>query len=185
VLYEIRWHGRAGQGIITVSRLLAYAGLLEGKHVQAFPEFGPERIGAPMTGFTRISDTPIETHSHIYSPNVVVVLDSTLLGIVNVTHGLRNDGTLLINSARSGMELRRELRLSNVRCYAVNAMNISQEVFGSARAFNTAMLGALVSAVPVVSKESLIKAMKERFSSELIDKNLKVMERGATEVREG
>ena len=98
-MYEIRWHGRAGQGIITVSRLLAYAGLLEKKHVQAFPEFGPERIGAPMTGFTRISDVPIEVHSRIYEPNVVVVLDSTLLKIVKVTEGLRKGGALLINSA--------------------------------------------------------------------------------------
>ena len=183
-MYEIRWHGRAGQGIITVSRLLAYAGLLEKKHVQAFPEFGPERIGAPMTGFTRISDTPIETHSHIYHPNVIVVLDSTLLGIVNVTNGLSNGGTLVINSEKPSGELKQELGLSDARCYAVNATNISQDIFGNAKAFNTAMLGALISAVPVVSKESLIKAMKERFSTELIEKNLKVMERGMAEVKQ-
>jgi pyruvate ferredoxin oxidoreductase gamma subunit len=181
-MYEIRWHGRAGQGVITVSRLLAYSGLLEKKHVQAFPEFGPERIGAPMTGFTRISDTPIETHSRIYDPNVVVVLDSTLLRIMKVTDGLRRDGTMLINSAKSAKEIEEELHLSGVRCYTVDATKISLDIFGSGKAFNTAMLGALVKVVPAVSVESLNKAMKERFSAELVDKNLQVMERGMAEV---
>jgi len=182
-MYEIRWHGRAGQGIITVSRLLAYAGLLEKKHIQSFPEFGPERIGAPMTGFTRISDTPIEVHSRIYDPNVVVVLDSTLLKIVKVTDGLKKDGTLLINSSKSNKEVKQELSLSNANCYTVDATKISLDIFGSGKAFNTAMLGALIKTVPAVSMESLTKAMKERFSAELIDKNLDVMKRGMTEVR--
>jgi pyruvate ferredoxin oxidoreductase gamma subunit len=182
-MYEVRWHGRAGQGIITVIRLLAYAGLLEKKHVQAFPEFGPERIGAPMTGFTRISDTPIEIHSRIYDPNVVVVLDPTLLKIVNVTDGLKKDGTLLINSSKVSKELKKELGLSSVHCYTVDATKISLEVFGSGKAFNTAMLGAFVKAIPAVSIKSLTKAMKERFSSEFIDKNLEVVQRGMTEVR--
>ncbi len=182
-MYEIRWHGRAGQGIITVSRLLAYAGLLEKKHVQAFPEFGPERIGAPMTGFTRISDTPIETHSRVYTPNVVVVLDSSLLAIVKVADGLRKDGALLINSSKPSKEVEHELGLSGVHCYTVDATKISLDTFGSGKAFNTAMLGAFLKAVPAVSTESLTKAMKERFSAELIDKNLKVLERGMTEVR--
>jgi 2-oxoacid:acceptor oxidoreductase gamma subunit (pyruvate/2-ketoisovalerate family) len=182
-MYEIRWHGRAGQGIITVSRLLAYAGLLEKKHIQSFPEFGPERIGAPMTGFTRISDAPIEVHSRINNPNVVAVLDSSLLKIVNVTDGLKEGGTLLINSDRSGKELTKELGISNVHCYTVDATKISLDVFGSGKAFNTAMLGALLKAVPVVSTESLTNAMKERFSAELIDKNLQVLEKGMTEVK--
>ena len=182
-MYEIRWHGRAGQGIITVSRLLAYAGLLEKKHIQSFPEFGPERIGAPMTGFTRISDSPIEVHSRINNPNVVVVLDSSLLKIVNVTDGLRDGGTLLVNSEKPGKEIAKELGLSNVHCYTVDATKISLDVFGSGKAFNTAMLGALLKAVPVVSTESLTNAMKERFSAELIDKNLQVFEKGMTEVK--
>jgi pyruvate ferredoxin oxidoreductase gamma subunit len=182
-MYEIRWHGRAGQGIITVSRLLAYAGLLEKKHVQAFPEFGPERIGAPMTGFTRISDTPIEVHSRIYEPNVVVVLDSTLLKIVKVTDGLKRDGTLLINSAKSSEEIKKELGLASEHCYTIDATKISLDIFGSGKAFNTSMLGALIRAVPAVSTESLTKAMRERFSAELIDKNLQVMERGMKEVK--
>src|SRR5512136_2764014 len=93
-MYEIRWHGRAGQGIMTISRLLAYGALLEGKHVQAFPNFGPERLGAPMSGYTRISDTPIQVHDLIYEPDMVVVLDDTVPKIVNVTQGLKERGKL-------------------------------------------------------------------------------------------
>src|SRR3972149_4791800 len=100
MLIEIRWHGRGGQGIVSVSRLLAEAALLDKKFVQSFPEFGPERSGAPVRGFTRISDEPISIHSQIYSPNVVVVVDPTLLG-TNVASGLAENGAIIANSERA------------------------------------------------------------------------------------
>ena len=118
---EIRWHGRAGQGIITISRLLGYAALLEGKYAQAFPQFGPERIGAPITGFTRISDEPIEIHSAIYNPDVVIVLDDTVPKIVNVTNGLKKMENFYINSTKNPKDLKKELGLENVKCYSVDA----------------------------------------------------------------
>ncbi|MCJ7634665.1 2-oxoacid:acceptor oxidoreductase family protein, partial [Candidatus Bathyarchaeota archaeon] len=137
-MYEIRWHGRAGQGIMTVSRLLAYAALLEGKHVQAFPNFGPERLGAPMSGYTRVSNTPIQVHDLIYDPDIVVVLDDTVPRIVNVTQGLKQSGKLLINSKEDPSVFRDKSNLS-VKCYTVDAEKISFDILGNARAFNTAM----------------------------------------------
>ena len=106
MLVEVRWHGRGGQGIVTVSRLLAYAALLDGKYVQAFPEFGPERRGAPVTSYTRISDEPITIHSHIYNPNIVVIVDPTLIGKVDVTGGLVQDGTIVANTEKNVAELK-------------------------------------------------------------------------------
>jgi len=183
-MYEIRWHGRAGQGIITVSRLLGYAALLEGKHAQAFPQFGPERIGAPMVGFTRISDEPIEIHSAIYSPDVVIVLDDTVPRIVNVTEGLKQCGKLLINSAKSPEDLKKGLGLKDVKCCSVDATRISLDILGSGRAFNTAMLGALIKTEPLVSMDTLSRALRERFRKDVAEKNIEVLLKAYKEVVE-
>lgn len=180
-MLEIRWHGRAGQGIVTVSRLLAEAAFIEGKHVQAFPYFGPERLGSPLSGFTRISDEPIEIHSLIYNPDVVIVLDDTLPSIVNVTEGLKKEGELLINSKKSSEETKKDLKIAN-KCYTVDATKISFDIIGSGVAFNTAMLGAFIKVRPVVSVDSLSKTLLKRFGKDIGQKNVEVVLRANKEV---
>jgi len=171
LLVEVRWHGRGGQGIVTVSRLLAYAALLDGKYVQAFPEFGPERRGAPVTSFTRISDEPISIHSHIYNPNFVVIVDPTLLGKMDVTRGLVPDGTLVAHTDMGPDHLKKELGIERTRVYTVNAMRIALDILGRP-IYNTAMLGALIKAAPLARLESLSKVVMERFPGAAGEKNV-------------
>jgi len=182
-MFEIRWHGRAGQGVITVSRLLGYAALLEGKNVQAFPAFGPERLGAPMAGFTRISGEPIEIHSLIYEPDIVVVLDDTVPKIVNVAAGLKPSGKILLNSKRDPPYFKKEMNIGN-KAYTVDATKISFDILGNTRAFNTAMLGGLLRAEPLVSMDSLERALRERFRKDLAEKNIEVLKQGYKETKE-
>ncbi len=129
MLMEIRWHGRGGQGIVSVSRLLADAALSEKKHVQSFPEFGPERSGAPIRGFTRISDEPISIHSQIYNPNIVVVVDPTLLG-TNVASGLAENGPMVANTERKPDELKKALFVHNALVFSVDAGRIALDGLG-------------------------------------------------------
>ncbi|MFB0503119.1 MAG: pyruvate ferredoxin oxidoreductase subunit gamma [Candidatus Bathyarchaeia archaeon] len=182
MLIEVRWHGRGGQGIVTVSRLLAHAALLDGKHVQAFPEFGPERRGAPVTGYTRISDEPIVIHSHIYNPNIVVIVDPTLLGKIDVTRGLVENGTVVANSDKEPKELKKELGVEKAQVYTVNAARIALDILGRP-IYNTAMLGALIKTVPLVSMDSLSKVIQERFPGTVGEKNVAVVKRAHEEVR--
>jgi len=163
-----------------VSRLLGYAALLDGKYVQAFPEFGPERRGAPVTGYTRISDEPISIHSHIYNPNVVVIVDPTLLGAINVTAGLVEKGTIIANTEKSPKELKESLNADKARVYTVNAMRIALDVLGRP-IYNTAMLGALVKAAPLVKLDSLNKVVLERFPGTVGEKNVAVIKRAYEE----
>jgi len=165
---------------VTVSRLLAQATLLDGRYVQAFPEFGPERSGAPVTGYTRISDEPIVIHSHIYNPDIVVIIDPTLLGKINVTNGLVENGTVVANADRKPEELRGELKIQKVRVYTVNAARIALDILARP-IYNTAMLGALVKAAPLASMESLIKVVKERFPGPVGEKNVAVIQRAYEE----
>lgn len=181
MLVEVRWHGRGGQGIVTVSRLLAEAALLDGKHVQAFPEFGPERRGAPVTGYTRISDEPIIIHSNIYEPNIVVIVDPTLLGKIDVTRGLVENGTIVAHTEKKPEELNEALEVKKARTYTVNAARIALDILGRP-IYNTAMLGALIRAVPLTSMESLGKVIKERFPGSVGEKNVAVIERAYEEV---
>jgi 2-oxoacid:acceptor oxidoreductase gamma subunit (pyruvate/2-ketoisovalerate family) len=180
LLVEVRWHGRGGQGIVTVSRLLAYAALLDGKYVQAFPEFGPERRGAPVTGYTRISDEPISIHSHIYNPNIVVIVDPTLIGTVDVIGGLVQDGTIVANTEKNVAELKQTLKAEKAKVYTVNATRIALDVLGRP-IYNTAMLGALVKAAPLVKLESLDKVVKERFAGAVGEKNIAVIKKAYEE----
>ncbi len=182
LMYEVRWHGRAGQGVITISRLLGLAAMIEGKHIQAFPEFGPERIGAPMSGFTRISEKPIEIHSKIYHPNAVIVLDSTLLGFVNVSDGLKKQGCLLVNSTKSPQEITDELGLKGPSSFCVDATGISLSILKSTRGFNTVMLGAFTKATDAVSTDSVKEALRSRFTGDLLEKNLELLANGSQEV---
>jgi len=181
MLIEIRWHGRGGQGIVSVSRLLAEAALLDKKHVQSFPEFGPERSGAPVRGFTRISDEPISVHSQIYSPNVVVVVDPALLGTNNVASGLAKNGTIIANSDRTPDELRKTLGVYEAQVCTVNARRIALDVLGRP-IYNTAMLGALIKIKPLTSFESVTKVVRTRFPGTLGEKNVEVMKRAYVEV---
>ncbi len=180
MLAEIRWHGRGGQGIVSVSRLLAEAALMDKKHVQSFPEFGPERSGAPVRGFTRISDEPISVHSQVYNPNVVVVVDPTLLE-PNVATGLAENGTIIANTDRSMNELRKLLSVHEGHVYSVNAKRIALDVLGRP-IYNTAMLGALIKVVPLTSFESIEKAVKSRFPGTLGEKNVEAVKRAFQEV---
>jgi pyruvate ferredoxin oxidoreductase gamma subunit len=180
MLIEIRWHGRGGQGIVSVSRLLAEAALLDKKFVQSFPEFGPERSGAPVRGFTRISDEPISIHSQIYNPNVVVVVDPTLLG-TNVASGLAENGAIIANSERTPEELKKTFAVQNAQVYSVNARRIALDVLGRP-IYNTAMLGALLKVKPITSFESITQVVKTRFPGTLGEKNVEAMKRAHAEV---
>ncbi|MEM2110964.1 MAG: 2-oxoacid:acceptor oxidoreductase family protein [Candidatus Bathyarchaeia archaeon] len=180
MLVEVRWHGRGGQGIVTVSRMLAYAALLDGMYVQAFPEFGPERRGAPVTGYTRISDEPISIHSQIYNPNIVVIVDPTLIGKIDLTKGLVPNGIVVANTEKSPRELKKEIKIEKAKVYTVNAVRIALDVLGRP-IYNTAMLGALVKAVPVTKMDSLIKVVLERFPGAVGEKNVAVVKRAYEE----
>lgn len=180
VLVEVRWHGRGGQGIVTVSRILAQAALLDGKYAQSFPEFGPERRGAPVTGYTRISDEPILIHSQIYNPNIVVVVDPTLIGKVDVIKGLSPKGSIIAHASRSPDELKKILGVSDVSVYTVDAMRIALEVLGRP-IYNTAMLGALLKAFPLVTMDSLVKVIRERFPGTVGEKNVAAIKRAYEE----
>lgn len=182
MLVEVRWHGRGGQGIVTVSRLLASAALLDGKYVQAFPEFGPERRGAPVTGYTRISDEPIVIHSQIYNPNIVVVVDPTLIGKVDVTRGLAPKGLIVAHSDRSPQELKGDLGVKDAKVYTVNAMRIALDILGRP-IYNTAMLGALLRVAPLARMESLFRVVAERFPGTVGEKNIAVIKRAYEEVQ--
>ena len=176
MLHEVRWHGRAGQGVITSSRLLAQAALLEGKHVQAFPEFGPERLGAPISGFTRISDEVIDTRSQIYNPGFVVVLDPSLLATVNVTRGLLENGKVILNSPKRSSEMAAKLSLDEARVRTIDATHLAMEIAGRP-IVNTAMLGALARVAPLVALGSIEKALKDRFAGSLGEKNVELIRR--------
>ena len=178
MLIEIRWHGRGGQGVWTASNILAMAAMLEGKHVQSFPTFGPERSGAPLMAFTRISNEPIEIHSMIYKPDIVVVLDPTLLGSVNVIEGLKKNGKIVVNFEGSKEDVYGSLgiREGEYRVFTVPATKIAIEILGRAIT-NTAMISALLKAEPIVSIENVEKAIKERFKGKLAEQNIQLIRR--------
>ncbi len=177
MLIEVRWHGRGGQGVVTSSELLARAALLEGKHVYHAPEFGPERRGAPVRAFTRISDEPIEQHFGIYRPDVVVVIDPTLQSEVDyVTEGLKKGGTMVVNATKVNDDLVKRLRELDAPLFYVDAYSIAMDIFGRPF-YNTPMLGAMVKATGVVKLDSVLKALGERFSGELLEKNSEAVKR--------
>jgi 2-oxoacid:acceptor oxidoreductase gamma subunit (pyruvate/2-ketoisovalerate family) len=182
-MVEFRWHGRGGQGAWTASELLARTALDEGKYIQSFPEFGPERMGAPVTAFTRISTEPIRLHCAIYEPDVVVVLDNTLLKTVPVTAGLnREDSCLIINSAEEPAALRESLRVDKAQVWTVPATDIALRILG-APITNTALLGCVAKATEIVSLEGIHKTLKGRFRPDLAEKNFSVIEEAYKEAK--
>ena len=182
-LLEFRWHGRGGQGAWTASELLARTALYEGKYIQSFPEFGPERMGAPVTAFTRISTEPIRIHCAVYEPDVVAVLDSTLLKTVPVTSGIREDGIFIVNSADEPAKVREDLKTEKGKLWAIPATQIALKILGIP-VTNTAMLGAVARATNIVNLESIEKAVKERFRLDLAEKNFAVIKEAYQEAKQ-
>ena len=180
-LIEIRWHGRGGQGTKTASLLLADAAFNTGKYIQGFPEYGPERMGAPITAYNRISDNPITVHSNIYEPDYVVVVDDTLLETVDVTAGLKTNGAIVINTTKSEDYLKSVLKGYKGKVYTIDARKVSTEALG--RYFpNTPMLAAIVKVTGIMNDEDFLKDMegsfKHKFAKkpEVIDGNMKALE---------
>jgi len=181
-IIEIRWHGRGCQGTWTASELLAKAAVYEGKYIQSFPEFGPERMGAPVTAFTRISFEPIKLHCAIYNPDVVVVLDQTLMKTVPVTEGLSEDGKMVVNSRNSPFEIKQRLGVGKVEVWTVPATEIAVKILG-VPITSTAMLGAVARATGIVSLESIKRTVEERFRRDIAEKNFAVIEESYREAR--
>ena len=188
-LIEIRWHGRGGQGTKTASLLLADAAFNTGKYIQGFPEYGPERMGAPITAYNRIGDNPIVIHSNIYEPDYVVVVDDTLLETVDVTAGLKESGAIVINTTKDVDYLKSHLNgyLGNIYC--IDARKISEEALG--RYFpNTPMLAAIVKVANIMNDNDFLASMQESFKHkfakkpEVIDGNMKALEMAFAAVEE-
>ncbi len=186
-LIEIRWHGRGGQGAKTASLLLADAAFNTGKYIQGFPEYGPERMGAPITAYNRISTKPITIHSNIYEPDYVVVVDDSLLECVDVTAGLKETGAIVINTTKDGEYLREHLKGYKGEIYKIDARKISVEALGKYFP-NTPMLAAIVKVSQVMTDEAFLKDMegsfKHKFAKkpEVIEGNMKAIEMALKEV---
>jgi pyruvate ferredoxin oxidoreductase gamma subunit len=176
-IIEIRWHGRGGQGAKTAALLFADAAMSLGKNIQAFPEYGPERMGAPVQSFNRLSDGPITVHCGITEPRIVLVLDPTLMATVNVAQGLPADGKLIINTSKSPQEIRKEIDLKGAKIFTVDASGIAKEKIGR-NIPNTPMLGALVKVSGLLNFDEMIKntegKLKKKFAHkpEIIQGNL-------------
>ena len=181
-LLEVRWHGRGGQGAWTASELFARAAIYEGKYIQSFPEFGPERMGAPVAAFTRISTEPIQIHCAVYNPDVVAVLDPTLLKTVPVTKGLNEEGTIIINSKENPADTRKMLNTDKGKIWTVPATEIAMRILGRPIT-NTAMLGAVARITEAVKLESIEKVVEERFRRDIAEKNVAVVKEAYKEVK--
>jgi 2-oxoacid:acceptor oxidoreductase gamma subunit (pyruvate/2-ketoisovalerate family) len=182
-LLEVRWHGRGGQGAWTASELFARAAIAEGKYVQSFPEFGAERMGAPVTAFTRISTEPIRLHCAVYNPDVVAVLDSTLLKTVKVAEGLNEEGgNIIVNSKETPSMIRKALSTERGKVWTVPASEISLKILGMPIT-NTAMLGAVTRVTGAVDLGTVEKMIKERFRPDVAEKNFAVVNEAYQEVK--
>jgi len=187
-LIEIRWHGRGGQGAKTASLLLADAAFNTGKYIQGFPEYGPERMGAPITAYNRISDNPIRIHSNIYEPDYVVVVDDTLLESVDVTAGLKQDGAIVINTTKGKDYLTKVLRNYSGSVYTIDARKVSLETLGKYFP-NTPMLAAIVKVANIMEEKDFLEDMKGSFGHkfakkpEVIEGNMKALELALKEVQ--
>ena len=180
---EVRWHGRGGQGSWTASEVLARTAIYEGKYIQSFPEFGPERMGAPVTAFTRISTKPIRIHCAVYDPDVVVVLDPTLLKTVPVTSGVNENGVIVINSTDEPAKVREKLKTEKGKLWTIPATQIAIKILGMPIT-NTAMLGTFARATRIVALETIELVLKERFRPELAEKNFAVVKEAYNEAKQ-
>ncbi len=185
-LTEIRWHARAGQGAVTAAKLVAETALSQDRFMQAMPEYGPERMGAPIKAFTRISDEPIEIHNNIENPHVVMVLDDTLLSIIDVTEGVRDGGVVIVNTCTPPDQLRKALGVNDtIRVASIDASGIALDTI-KRDIPNTPMVGALSKLTGVVDVEAvnglLVKTFGKKFGQDIIDANLESVKRAYEEV---
>lgn len=187
-MIEVRWHGRGGQGAKTASQFLGEAALDTGKYIQAFPEYGPERAGAPMKAFTRISDKPMTIHSSVTSPDIVVVIDPTLVSAIDVTEGLGDNGVLLVNTDKSPADVRKEVNFTKGKVGTVDATRIALETLNLPMP-NMPMLGALLKVNQLVSIEELSERVKAKFlkkiGKEKTNANLEGIKQAYDEVKIG
>jgi pyruvate ferredoxin oxidoreductase gamma subunit len=187
-LTEIRWHGRGGQGAKTAALLLADVAFKTGKHVQGFPEYGPERMGAPITAYDRISDSEIRVHSNIYEPDFVAVVDDTLLHDVDVTNGLKENGAILINTSKDKEEIIPLLNGYKGKVFTIDAHDVCMKTLGKYFP-NTPMLAAMVKISGIMDKEIFLKEMEtslqHKFARkpEVLDGNMKALKMAFEEVR--
>jgi len=187
-LLEIRWHGRGGQGAKTAALLFGDAAVETGKYIQAFPEYGPERMGAPVFAFNRISDEPILQHCGIRNPQIVVVLDPTLMETVDVTDGLPDDGVVLVNTQKTAQEIKQELKLADQTVYVVDASKISIDILDRDLP-NTPMLGALIKVSKLLEFEPMIQSVNARLQKkfpnrpDVVKGNIDAIKRAYEEVK--
>lgn len=187
-MIEIRWHGRGGQGAKTASLLLADAAFNTGKYIQGFPEYGPERMGAPITAYNRISNSPIRLHSNIYEPDYVVVVDDSLLETIPVTNGLKETGAIVINTTKTTEELKPLLHGYSGRVYTIDARKVSEEALGKYFP-NTPMLAAIVKVSEIMTEQEFLDDMqgsfKHKFAKkpEVIEGNMKALKLALEEIK--
>ena len=186
-LVEIRWHARAGQGAVTAAKLVAETAMHQGRYMQAMPEYGPERTGAPLKAFTRVSDEPIELHNNIVNPGIVIVLDDTLLPIIDVTEGIRDNGTVVLNTTITAEEARMILKVpDSIKVATIDASGIALDTI-KRDIPNTPIVGALATVTGVIPvealKDNLITTFGKKFAQDIIDANLESVDRASKEVQ--
>ncbi|MBN2373035.1 2-oxoacid:acceptor oxidoreductase family protein [bacterium] len=184
---EVRWHGRGGQGTVTAAKIFAETATSGGKYVQAFPEYGPERMGAPLRAYNRISEEPLYMHCQVINPDIVAVVDPALMKTVDITEGTNEEAVFLINTTKTPAEIRNWLGLKGGRIFTVDATKISLETLGNPIP-NTPMLGAMARVSGLISLDHLIEQLKinfgKKFAQDMIDKNIQAIKRAYQEVRE-
>jgi len=188
-MMEIRWHGRGGQGTVTAAKVLADACLSGGRYVQAFPEYGPERAGAPLRAYNRISEKELRMHCPVLKPQVVSVVDATLLDSMNVAEGAKENAIFVVNTSKDPKEIRAKLKAEpGQKVYTIDATKIAVDCIGRAMP-NASMLGAVIKATGLVTLDHLLedvrKSFGKKFAQKIIDGNLEATRRGYGEVKEG
>jgi pyruvate ferredoxin oxidoreductase gamma subunit len=188
-MVEIRWHGRGGQGTVTAAKVFADACLSGGRHVQAFPEYGPERAGAPLRAYNRISPKELRMHCPVLNPDLVAVADATLLDAMNVAEGVKENAIFVVNTSKSPKEIRAKLKATaSQKVFTVDASKIALETIGRTMP-NTPMLGALTKASGLLGIDVLVEEVKgsfgKKFAQKIIDANLTAAKRGFEEVNQG
>ncbi len=186
---EIRWHGRGGQGTVTAAKVLADACLSSGRHVQAFPEYGPERAGAPLRAYNRISSKELRMHCPVLQPQIVSVVDATLLDSINVAEGATKDAIFVVNTSKDPKDIRAKLKAQEgQKVFTIDASKIAMDCIGRSLP-NAPMLGAICKVTSLVSLEHLLedvrKSFGKKFSQKIIDGNIEATKRGYGEVKEG
>jgi len=181
---EFRWHGRGGQGVVTSNQMLGKAALAEGNYIQAFPEFGPERTGAPVRAFLRISKAPIQVYAQVYNPDVVVCIDPTLVEVVDITEGLKENGTLVINTTNEPQTIRNKFGFKGGKVVTVDASTIAMEVMGRPF-YNMPTMAAAVKVTGVVSVDTVVSEVLERYPGKVGDLNKVAIERAVKEAKVG